>query len=357
MNPFTLAAVAEAAYRVAQARQREGLQETVEEDMGMHVDELYRARLNATPLAGAGVDLFDTSVRSPDWTQLVGAFYTRTHKPSKEDMDVYGVNEVVLDLVMMATAADRAGKGDLLWYCWDGGTTKGQKCKIHHGSTLVGVSAHGARQLHQAMQEGRIRKRHGDLALLEFIQKTPTFRASYMYPSVGHYQSHLSQSSDHQGFRPGKWKETWLQPGSRLDPTLPNQQHRWLMGFQDKGLNWIRAVHIPESAGEDLRWFTLALRSSLPSAEAEPVAASQEEEETDDEAPQGKGAGKKGKKTRPVITPLHPDVVRFTKHAPEGAQLTKRQKREQRARLASYARRLFTEDPDQAHGVCNGSQG
>ena len=106
-----------------------------------------------------------------------------------------------------------------------------------------------------------------------------------------------------------------------------------------------------------MRWFTLALRSSLLSAEAEPVAASQEEEETDDEAPQGKGAGKKGKKTRPVITPLHPDVVRFTKRAPEGAQLTKRQKREQRARLASYARRLFTEDPDQAHGVCNGSQG
>ena len=95
----------------------------------------------------------------------------------------------------------------------------------------------------------------------------------------------------------------------------------------------------------------------MPSAEAEPVTASQEEEETDDEATQGKGAGKKEKKTRPVITPLHPDVVRFTKRAPEGAQLTKRQKREQRARLASYARRLFTKDPDQARGVCNGSQG
>ena len=210
--------------------------------------------------------------------------------------------------------------------------------------------------MHQAMQEGRIRKRHGDLALLDFIQKNPAFGASYMFPAVGHYQSHLSQSSDHEGFRPGSWNESWVQAGSRVDPAIPGQQHRWLMGFQAKGLNWIRLVQIPSGTGEDLRWFTLALRNSLPPAEAEPVAASQEEEESDMEATEGKGAGKKGQKTRPVIRPLHPDMVSFTKRAPHGAQLTKRMKREQRARLASYARRLFTEDPDKARGVCNGSQ-
>jgi len=30
---------------------------------------------------------------------------------SKDDIEMYGVNEVVLDLVMMATAADREDKG------------------------------------------------------------------------------------------------------------------------------------------------------------------------------------------------------------------------------------------------------
>jgi hypothetical protein len=76
----------------------------------------------------------------------------------------------------------------------------------------------------------------------------------------------------------------------------------------------------------------------------------------DIEATEDKGAVKKGHNTRLVITPLHPDVVRFTKRAPERDQLTKRMKREQRARLASNTRRLFTEDPDQACGVCNGVQ-
>ena len=357
VNPVTLAAAGEATYRAWNPRRSTGFQEALEEDSGIDVDALYRARLNATPLAGDGRDLFDASVRSPEWTRLLGAFYTRAKKPSKDDIETYGVNEVVKDLVMMATAADRACKGNLLWYCWDGGKAKGQRCKVNHASTLIGVSAIGARQLHEAMQEGQIRKRHGDLALLEWIQKNPNFGASYMYPSVGHYQSHLSQSSEHQGFRPGSWDQSWVQGGTRRDPTISGHQHRWLCGFQKApGINWIRPVEIPERAGEDLRWFTLRLRSALCATEAEPVAASGEEEETDEEATEGKGAGKQGKKNRPVIQPLHPDLVRAQKRAPETARVTKRQKREQRSRLANYARRHFTDDPDKARGVCSGSQ-
>jgi len=357
VNPLTLAAAGEATYRAWHPRRSEGFQETVEEDSGIHVDALYRERLKATPLAGEGMNLFDASVRSPEWTRLVGAFYTRTQKPSKDDIETYGVNEVVLDLVMMATAADREGKGDLLWYCWDGGKAKGQRWKVNHASTLIGVSAKGARQLHEAMQGGQIRKRHGDLALLDWIHKNPNFGASYMWPAVGHYQSHLSQSSEHQGFRPGSWESSWVQGGSRLDPTIPGHQHRWLCGFQkEKGIHWIRMVQLPPRAGEDLRWFTLRLRSALCSAEAEPVAASGEEEETDEEASEGKGGGKKGKKNRPVIAPLHPDLVRTLQYAPESARVTKRQRREQRSRLANYARRHFTDDPDQARGVGSGSQ-
>ena len=72
-----------------------------------------------------------------------GGVLHKNKKPSKDDIETYGVNEVVLDLVMMATAADREGKGDLLWYCWDGGKAKGQKWKVNHASTLIGVSAKG----------------------------------------------------------------------------------------------------------------------------------------------------------------------------------------------------------------------
>ena len=41
VNPLTLAAAGEATYSAWHPRQSEGLQETVEEDSGIHVDALY----------------------------------------------------------------------------------------------------------------------------------------------------------------------------------------------------------------------------------------------------------------------------------------------------------------------------
>ena len=80
VNPLTFSATGEATYGAWHPRRREGFQERVEEDSGIHVDAVYRERLNATPLAGEGVDLFDASVRSPEWTKLVGTLYTRAKK-------------------------------------------------------------------------------------------------------------------------------------------------------------------------------------------------------------------------------------------------------------------------------------
>ena len=40
-----------------------------------------------------------------------GGVLHKSKKNSKDDIETYGVNEVVLDLVMMATAADREDKG------------------------------------------------------------------------------------------------------------------------------------------------------------------------------------------------------------------------------------------------------
>ena len=62
--------------------------------------------------------------------------------------------------------------------------------------------------------------------------KKQNFGASYMWMAVGHYQSHFSQSSEHQGFRPDSWEASWVQSGSRRDPTIPGNQCRSLSGFQ-----------------------------------------------------------------------------------------------------------------------------
>ena len=91
VNPVTLAAAGEATYRAWNPQRSTGFQEALEEDSGIDVDALYRARLNATPLAGEGVDLFDASVRSPEWTKLVGTLYTRAKKKnSTDDIEMYG---------------------------------------------------------------------------------------------------------------------------------------------------------------------------------------------------------------------------------------------------------------------------
>ena len=56
-----------------------------------------------------------------------------------------------------------------------------------------------------------------------------------------------------------------------------------MMGFQKTGLNWIRAIQIPEAGGEDLRWFTRT---------TQPVGWAEQEAEQRRLAALGKGKGK-----------------------------------------------------------------
>ena len=55
--------------------------------------------------------------------------------------------------------------------------------------------------------------------------------------------------------------QSWLQEGARTSHCVSNSRTWWLMGWTEKNLNWKRAIHLPERAGEDLRWFT---RTSAP---------------------------------------------------------------------------------------------
>ena len=322
--------------------------------MAFNPDELYRWRLANNPLAGEGKELFDASINTAGWRRVVGAFYMRTERPSREEMQVRGVNEAVQDLVKLATAADRIGKGDLLWYCWDGFERRGCMRKPCHGSTLIGFSARGARVLHAAMQSAQLIQRHGDLSLIAYCVERKEFRASYLYPAVGHYQDPWSQSSDEEGWRGGTWRPPWIQGGTQRNPDDQWERHRCLMGFTKKGLAELQSVPLPENAGEDLRWFTLTLRRAIASVSGtEPVAVPDTGAERPVALgqPQGKGKGKRGQTTQAILQLLHPEAVEQIRSLRQ-AERTKQQKsRAWRTRFAKYVRRVFTDDSEKAQGV------
>jgi len=260
--------------------------------------------------------------------------------------------------VRLCTAADRRGFTDLVWLSWEGAKRKGARSRPGHGSTLLAISAAGGRKLHAAMQAGEFAKRHADLALITYVTHCRTFRACYVYPSVGHYQGHLSQSSDGEGFRSSTWDNTWVQEGTRRDPVKKNW-NRYIMPFLEKGVEWGPLVMLPEPEGTDLRWFMLAPSAALHDVAPEPVAganapepvAGAGEEDSEDEEEgwwRGKGKGKQRRKAKAkVIQPLHPDVVRAMKYegSPAGT-MTQRQKRARRAMMANYGYRILTADPD-----------
>jgi len=102
---------------------------------------------------------------------------------------------------------------------------------------------------------------HFDLSLLKWLQEGDNqlqLGASYVYPCVGHYKGHVSGCCPVR-FRNPRWKEGWVQQGTRKDPSIGANRHRWLMAWKESGTDWLHEVCIPEpiEGPRDLRWKTL----------------------------------------------------------------------------------------------------
>ena len=334
-QPQVLANVAQAAYAASStsyAARTTKLAESCSEPVALPLDELYGWRYTRRSLATSGIDLFGPpSAGTDNWRLLVGGLYAPTNKPTAAEVESSGVSPYVEDLVKIVTAAARQGKGDLVWLSYDAKKSKGMKCKVVHASTLIAVSAAGAKKLADVVPDAHVfgKDGHFDVLLLRYLEKKgEVFGASYVYPSVGHYQAHLSQSSDHEGWRPDMWTQNWIQEGTRVAHATDGQT-RYLMGWTEKNLNWIRPLHIPEKKGEDLRWFT---RSSAP---ANWVQQMTDREARLQEVAKGYGKTPPRRSIQPYwrLSATHmegnPDVM------------TRRQKRQHRANMAGYAFRNF----------------
>lgn len=342
-QPAAGARVAEAAYAAsstAWAARTPAFVDVVNEPVALTLDELYSWRYDVAPITESQDDLFGPPAAGTDsWRKLIGGLYVPARKPTRTEATAVGVSQYLEDMVRIVTAASREGLGDLVWLSYDATDKKGHKSRVAHASTLVAVSAGGAKKLRHIVDSGEIGKQHHfDVMLLRYMQEHGnTFGASYVYPCIGHYQAHLSGSSDNEGWRDSQWLKGWVQEGTRAEHAEGGRT-RWLMGWTKKGLDWKRALFLPEKGGEDLRWFT---RTTAPDGW---IQAQIEQRRQAAGAAKGKGKGR-GKAPAIVIQPFFSQGPTEMPDDPEVS--TERRKRARRAQNRDYAFRIFAGEGEQ----------
>ena len=261
------------------------------------------------------------------WERVVGEFFRPASKSSGAESR--HPSQEIQDVVKMVTAASRRGVGDLVWLSWDGFNRRGKKQKPQHAATLIAVSLEGAWKLRIAFAEGKFQQKHWDVTLLAYLyEHGDAFRASYVFPSIGSYKGHVSGSEDTLGWRPANWEQSWVQAGTRASDVREGAT-RWIARFAGKGLSWVCQVPLPEVPGS-LDWMTL-------------------KPEQDEDAMEWLEWSRKEMGAPASLTDfaaatqtLHPQDRDFA------WATTKRAKRRYRSHMAAYARRIFTDDPEQA---------
>ena len=345
-QPVILSGVAEAAYAASTTAKtaRPQFQETVNEmesaPNALTLDELYHWRYTSAPHAAAELDFFGPPVAGTDrWKQIAGGLYGPVSKPTAAEIEQVGVSVYLQDMVKMVTAAQREGLGNLVWLSYEAKNAKGMKNRVVHGATMIAVSAVGAKKLADVVPDVAVfgRDYHFDVLLIKYLNKHGNaFGASYVHPSIGHYQAHLSQSSDHEGWRDSRWQNGWVQEGTRPSDAVAGRT-RWLLAFTEKGNVWKRPIHLPERAGEDLRWFTRS-----------PAPAGWSEEEQERRLAQREHAKGRGKASCALPIFIQPFATENPTDADDNPPLdTARRKRARRANMVGYAMRIFASPGEQ----------
>ena len=157
------------------------------------------------------------------------------------------------DLVAMCGQAHRAGRGHVIWLCWQPGGAGYKPARtgsIKSGAMLMAVSHHGAQQLAAGVRSGEIGKGHWDVHLLRYLQAHQrSLGASYVQPPVGNYTTHQSGCDMSLMTGVGRlscWDEKWCVPGTRPAHDSKRRQ-RWICGFAKTGPpEWLQAVTDPD---------------------------------------------------------------------------------------------------------------
>ena len=234
--------------------------ETSDEDIFINPREVFWMRESRGPSpADAQYTFADRTEMADEWTNSFGNFFTKRISAGVGEC----VPEALQDLVKISIAAAREEVGDFIWYSWEGSNRRGGRTRPMHGASMIGITAEGARKLLDLMESGALPKGHADLVLREYMETHgKEFGACFLYPSVGHFQSHISGCEAGLGWRQNDWKKGWIMEGTRkipnFIPTHPmKNEHRHLVHFRPSGEpEWIRQVTLPEEIGGTLMWLS-----------------------------------------------------------------------------------------------------
>ena len=347
----------------ALAPKAQGFQE-IPGEATITAEELYRRRVAMVPLQGESAAGATCESVAPDAeTSAVLGLYRRRKKPSSAQLQ--NMSPALEDMVKICTYAGRQQAGGLVWLSWCGGSgKKSRKSAPCHGSTLLAVTSWFANKLLEDFD--KLDFCHFDIALRNLLQNPPATwhwcQASFVYPSIGHYCEHVSGCQEGLGWRSSEWDRPWCQGGTRKDPQDPEQVHRSLHKFCEKGYPpMLGTIVLPEQSHdeEDLRWFTLrtVLESLSPqiswgagaAAAASGAAASAAAHRMPPPPPAAPGRGSPlGKRPRKQQALKDEDPTRHEGQEPGTKLASERAKRQDRQHATNYRFRVFTDDEAQA---------
>lgn len=132
--------------------------------------------------------------------------------------DVQQTSQELLDILHMCNTAHRQGRGDVVWLSYN--VRANATWTPSYGSTLLAVSARGGRILHDNWSEWFKEPMHFDIALKEVLMELSAnnrLPASYVYPSVGGFDEHISafMNSKKVQVRECNWESKAMQEGTR----------------------------------------------------------------------------------------------------------------------------------------------
>ena len=275
----TLFIVAEEDWRIYEkdchgAGGRENLELTAEATAAMEdyeatsIPELYAQRYAPQATEQEGEEL--TASPGASSAAIAPGHYRAVTKPSRGDFE--HMAEELLDLVKLATAAQRVGKGGLIWTCWNAAMSK-RKEAPSYGSTMICVSAWAARLMKRNFTRW-FACTHFDVALRDALQSNEEVRnqlqACFVFPCIGHFEAH--ESGIISGVRDTFWHAgQWCQEGTRKKPGT-DQVHRSLREFQSKGIcPTVCTVVLPDTQN-DLAWRTMRKSTGMsPAGERMPA--------------------------------------------------------------------------------------
>ena len=156
------------------------------------------------------------------------------------------VSQELRDMVQICNRAAKIGRGHVVWFGW---CPQGKQKSIPaFASHLLAMSKYGAKTMLESMEAGRLKMGHWDRVLRAWLveenfQNPKVMGASFVWPSVGFYQTHASGCEPSIGDRVAEWDQSFIQPGVR--PFKDSHRKRWLACWPDNkkgGAEWLEQI-------------------------------------------------------------------------------------------------------------------